>query len=274
MYKLIFLFLVSIGFSQYDYSLEDLNSSSNYYQDNVGTSFFENKVTLHYFGYYYWGLCTTRFGQLNDIYLDLLSNGYDQVQLVGVGSSSHLNSLGNWVNSNDASVCADGTGSPVWNQWDANQRDLYVLDHNGDLVLYQNISNGLPNNLESLLIDLINDIPNDSGCTDGDMNNDNPCNPMECIDGIWYEIVIDCQEEMGIPCEGGVYVDPPADECCSTCVEYGDCNADGDINVLDTVLMVNFILQGQYNVVADMNVDGDMNVLDVVTLIGVILGTL
>ena len=53
MLKYIPLFFLTFVFSQYDYSLEDINSTSGYYQENVGTSFFENKVTLHYFGYYY-----------------------------------------------------------------------------------------------------------------------------------------------------------------------------------------------------------------------------
>ena len=57
-------------------------------------------------------------------------------------------------------------------------------------------------------------------CEDGEINNDNPCNPMECYDGQWFEIIVDCAEQMGVPCEGGIYVDPPQGECCSTCVEY------------------------------------------------------
>ena len=36
----------------YDYSLEDLNTSSEYYEQNVGTSYFSDQVTLHYFGHY------------------------------------------------------------------------------------------------------------------------------------------------------------------------------------------------------------------------------
>ena len=44
--------LFSLVFGQYDYSLEDLNPSSEYYQQDVGTSFFEGEVTLHYFGHY------------------------------------------------------------------------------------------------------------------------------------------------------------------------------------------------------------------------------
>ena len=46
-----FVFL-ALAFGEYDYSLEDINSSSEYYGQNVGTSYFEGQVTLHYFGHY------------------------------------------------------------------------------------------------------------------------------------------------------------------------------------------------------------------------------
>ncbi len=52
MHKYILFFSLTLLFSQYDYSLEDLNSTSYYYQESVGTSFFPNQVTLHYFGHY------------------------------------------------------------------------------------------------------------------------------------------------------------------------------------------------------------------------------
>ena len=40
------LFIFSILSAQYDFSLEDLNPNSDYYGNNVGTSFFEGKITL------------------------------------------------------------------------------------------------------------------------------------------------------------------------------------------------------------------------------------
>ncbi|GIR56912.1 MAG: hypothetical protein CM15mP64_3240 [Candidatus Neomarinimicrobiota bacterium] len=46
------LFIFSILSAQYDFSLEDLNPNSDYYGDNVGTSFFEGKITINYFGYF------------------------------------------------------------------------------------------------------------------------------------------------------------------------------------------------------------------------------
>ena len=49
---ILFCISFSFSFSQYDYSLEDINSSSEYYEQNVGTSYFPNQVTMHYFGHY------------------------------------------------------------------------------------------------------------------------------------------------------------------------------------------------------------------------------
>ena len=49
---LISILCVSFVLGQYDYSLEDINSSSEYYGENVGTSYFSGEVTLHYFGHY------------------------------------------------------------------------------------------------------------------------------------------------------------------------------------------------------------------------------
>ena len=179
------------------------------------------------------------------MYKDLISDGYDQVKLIGVGKSQHMNNISNWTEGNDASVCADQSGFAgyaAWNEWGAAQRDLFVLDHEGNLMFHENVTGGIPNNLESLVIDLVSQIPGDSECTDGDVNNDNPCNPMECWGGQWIEIIIDCPEEMGIPCAGGVYIPPPEGECCSICMILGDLSGDGIVNVLDVVLLVGIIL--------------------------------
>ena len=51
----------------------------------------------------------------------------------------------------------------------------------------------------------------------------------------------------------------------------GDTNGDGILNVLDVVAMVNLVLSGGYDEIADMNGDGTLNVLDVVLLVGIIL---
>ena len=69
------------------------------------------------------------------------------IQLLGVGKDSHMSALGNWVNNNDAPVCADYFPYATWSDWDASQRDLFVLDHQGNVVLDENISGGIPQGL-------------------------------------------------------------------------------------------------------------------------------
>ena len=51
----------------------------------------------------------------------------------------------------------------------------------------------------------------------------------------------------------------------------GDMNADGSLNVLDVVALVNTVLTGGDNCLGDMNADGNLNVLDVVALVNTVL---
>jgi len=110
-----------------------------------------------------------------------------------------------------------------------------------------------------------------SCCEDGETNNDNPCNPWECYDGQWVEIIIDCAEQMGWVCDGGVYIPPEEGECCSECVLYGDLNGDGTTNVIDIVMAVDLILNNNYNAVGDINGDGVLNVIDIVIIVNMVL---
>jgi hypothetical protein len=108
-------------------------------------------------------------------------------------------------------------------------------------------------------------------CIDGEINNENPCNPMECWEGEWYEIIIDCAEDFGIPCEDGLYIPPPEDQCCSDCIPFGDVNYDGTIDVLDAIDVVSLIINGEYDDIVDMNYDGVVNVLDIIEIIYIII---
>ena len=59
---------------------------------------------------------------------------------------------------------------------------------------------------------------------------------------------------------------------------YGDVNFDGQLNVNDVVLVINYILNlvipsENQLLAADMNQDGIINILDVIQLVGQILGT-
>ena len=53
--------------------------------------------------------------------------------------------------------------------------------------------------------------------------------------------------------------------------DAGDLNSDGEINILDVVILVNLVLTNSYDSIADLNDDSVLNVLDIVLLVNVIL---
>ena len=152
---LLLIFIVSVVIGQYDYSLEDINPTSENYGVNVGTSFFENKITIHFFGHFTWGTCSSRFEQLNNIYNQLKLEGLP-IELIGIGKSTQLNSLENWTDDSDASVCADPSPFPTWTEWGASQRDLYVIDLNGNVIFHESITSGVPDDLEEIILGALN----------------------------------------------------------------------------------------------------------------------
>ena len=53
--------------------------------------------------------------------------------------------------------------------------------------------------------------------------------------------------------------------------EYGDINGDNEVNILDIISLVNFILENEYEANGDLNNDGEINILDIVALVNIIL---
>ena len=53
--------------------------------------------------------------------------------------------------------------------------------------------------------------------------------------------------------------------------DEGDINNDGDINILDVVSLINFVLNNNYSSSADLNNDNVLNILDIVLLVNMIL---
>ena len=144
-------------------------------------------------------------------------DGYeDKIKFFGIGKTQHQSSLSNWTNGNNTSVCMDiSPQNLVWNDWDANQRDLFILDYQGNLISQQNISSGLPNDLQNSLLNLIEQIPNDQ--IPGDMNSDGGINVLDIV--LISNLIF-----------------------ANDYSEIGDVNTDGILNVLDIVILVNSII--------------------------------
>ena len=74
--------------------------------------------------------------------------------------------------------------------------------------------------------------------------------------GSWVTFIIDLEDELGNNLSG-------------------DINADDNVDILDVVMLVNYILSGDTSGLdgVDINNDGDVNVLDIVALVNIILGS-
>lgn len=174
--------------AQYSYSLEDVNPNSPEYGNMVGPSYYQGKVVLHYFGAFTWGTCTARFGELNAIY-QVLKNQGQEIELVGVSKSSWSNGLTNWTSQGSASICIDQNPYQVWNEWGASQRDLFITDLDGNVVYQQNITSGIPNDLNDVIFSYLQlddiHLPNKLKLN---QNYPNPFNPITTIS---YELASD-----------------------------------------------------------------------------------
>ena len=131
-----------------------------------------------------------------------------------------MNGLGNWIDNNNATVTADDSPFTNWDDWNANQRDLYILNHENEVVYHQNItslSNFNQTLISNTVIDLINNIPSDSQL--GDVNGDSEIDVLDIVILVNYILSQDDSD-----------------------LDGSDINNDGNINVLDVVMLVNFIL--------------------------------
>jgi len=90
------------------------------------------------------------------MYENLIDQGFDQIQLVGIGKSSQINYLDNWTSGSDVGVCADISPFGTWGNWGAAQRDLFILNSQGEVAYHENITNGFSSNeISDLVISLI-----------------------------------------------------------------------------------------------------------------------
>ena len=215
--RIILSLFVVLLFAE-DFILEDLNPSSPFFSQEVGPSFFPNEVYIVYFGHFGWGTCTARFEQLNNLYNQMNLEGYTQVKFFGVAKTNGINDLSNWTDGNDAMVAADSSPYPYWSDWDADQRDLYVLDHEKQIIFHENVTNGLnEEEVYSIVVDLINNIPNDIML--GDINGDETLNVLDIV--MMINMILSNEYSL-----------------------VADVNEDGFINVLDVVVMVNILVGG------------------------------
>ena len=74
----------------------------------------------------------SRFGALNEIYNDYL-NSSTNVQVIGVGKNNGT-PVNNITSSNNLPWVKENSTCDVWSTWEASNRDLYIMDRNGEIA--------------------------------------------------------------------------------------------------------------------------------------------
>ena len=95
--------------------------------------------------------------------------------------------MSNWTGDTNTPVCADSSPFDTWSGWSASQRDLFVLDQDGNLIHHQNITSGIPSDLEELIISNLNTDATDLSAKSFRLNQNYP-NPFNPITTLSYEL--------------------------------------------------------------------------------------
>ena len=123
----------------YDYSLIDINPNSETDGETISPGYFENQVTLHYFGHQYWGTCTARVGNLDALYQDFINEGIHNVRIIAIGKGQYSGHNSNWTEGSLIPIVADPSPNTLWTSWGASQWDVFFLDSSGEYVTDFNI---------------------------------------------------------------------------------------------------------------------------------------
>ena len=118
-----------------------------------------------------------------------MKNQGQEIELVGVSRSSWSNGLANWTSQGPASICIDQNPYQVWDEWGASQRDLFITDFDGNVVYQQNITSGIPSDINDVILTYLQldeiQLPNKLKLN---QNYPNPFNPNTTIS---YELASD-----------------------------------------------------------------------------------
>ena len=194
-----------------------MNSTSTSFGDMVWQPTYVNYITLHYFTTQGWAGWTSIFGQLSDFQDELHAEGYEKVVIIGVGHSVQSTFNSNFCANSDLPLVLDQSPNlPIYEQFNAEHRELVVMDIDGITELYRATLNSTYFPLyEDDFRDAI--ISNYSTAMPGDLNSDQVVNILDIIQLANMILSEDYSDN-------------------------ADLNSDGVLNILDIVQIVNIIL--------------------------------
>ena len=215
---LLILSVTSYIFCNYQYSLEDYNTTSPTFGDNVWEPEYLDHITMHYFATQGWAGWTATFGQLSNFQEELRNeDGYENIVIIAVGQTNISAFNDNFCANSDLPLVMDlYPDLPIRAQFSPYGLDHYlvILDYNGNYIDHIDVFS-LGNSEKSQIRSILEEYYQQSII--GDVNGDSVINIQDIVFTI--NLVI-----------SGEYN------------SAADLNSDGIINVLDIVQIVNIIL--------------------------------
>ena len=210
---------VFIFCDEYEYSLEDYNSTSPTYGLDVWEPEYLDYITLHYFSSQGWAGWTGTFGQLSNFQEELRDDdGYENVVIIAVGQSNISNFNSSFCANSDLPLVMDQYPSlPIRAQFSpyGQHKQLVILDYEGQFIGSITLNSGVNNAAKNYIRGILEEHYQQSVL--GDINGDTIVNVQDII--LLINIILSDQFD-----------------------DTADINADGTINILDVVQVINIIL--------------------------------
>ena len=215
---LLILSLTSYIFCNYQYSLEDYNTTSPTFGDNVWEPEYLDYITMHYFATQGWAGWTATFGQLSNFQEELRNDdGYEDIVIIAVGQTNISAFNDNYCANSDLPLVMDPYPDlPIREKFSPYGLDHYlvILDYNGNYIDHIDVFS-LGNSEKSQIRSILEEYYQQSII--GDVNWDSVVNVQDIV--LSVNLVM-----------SGEYN------------SSADLNLDGVINVLDIVQIINIIL--------------------------------
>ena len=215
---LILFTAVFIFGDEYEYSLQDYNSTSPTYGLDVWNPQYNDFITLHYFSSQGWAGWTSTFGQLSNFQDELKNDGYENVVIIAVGQSNISGFNNGFTSNSDLPLVMDQYPAlPIRSQFSplGLHKQVVILDYDGNLIGSITLNSGASNSAKTYIRNIIE--ANYQQSVLGDVNDDAIVNVQDII--ILVNMILSGETDSS-----------------------ADLNSDGVINILDVVQVVNIIL--------------------------------
>ena len=219
MNRIYFLFIIGFIFcDDFEYSLEDYNTTSPTYGLNVWQPEYSDYITLHYFSSQGWSGWTATFGQLSDFQEELRNDdGFENIVIIAVGQTNISNFNTNFCLNSDLPLVMDQYPTlPIREQFSGLHKEVVIIDNLYNEIGRIALNSGLNNSSKNYIRNIISEhYPEDILL--GDLNQDGIINVLDVIQ------VVNLILSIGFN-------------------DLADVNLDGNVDVLDIVSIVNIIL--------------------------------